>query len=352
MIHQKKKHILVACNHLAQVGGSEMYTYDLAKSLLSRGDCIVEYFTHNLGLISSKMEKELGVKMMTRRKYDLIIASHTTSILSLFGKGPIIQVVHGTVPVLERPSIFADYHVAISEEIADDLADKGFDSKVVLNGLDLASKCPKERPSAQLKTVLSLCQSESANERLRKICERLKLNFKSLNKHKNPTLDVVKEINESDLVVGIGRSVYDAMACGRPCVILDERSYNGYQADGYLRPNRFWQYVKKNCSGRYLRRKYKDEEIVREIRKYDPKDGEVLREIAESALNMEVVAKEILELKSELGWNSRIKKWRRFLSNFKFFKQVYFYPKMFRWTNIAYFDREAIVFKEVSQGEY
>ena len=37
--------------------------------------------------------------------------------------------------------------------------------------------------------------------------------------------NIEDKINEADLVVGIGRSLLDAMSCGRPVVSFDDRIY-------------------------------------------------------------------------------------------------------------------------------
>ena len=336
---KEKKNILIASNHLASIGGSELYTYDLIKALTTSSDLEIEYFTLEKGLISEKIEEELRVPFMTRKKYDLILASHHTAVEELFNQGPIIQICHGVIPQLEQPSPLADYHVAISEEISHHLRHLGYANDVVLNGIDIQVKRPIKPINKTLKSVLSLCQSDHANELLQSVCDSKGLRFQAYSKHKNPTDAVEQEINNFDLVVGIGRSVYDAMACGRPCVVYDDRGYNGNKADGYLRPELFSEYVKMNCSGRYLNRAYQKEDLIRELEKYNPEDGEKLRDIAVSNLNAYKMADQLLSLTHQFNWGNRLKKWKRFTKNTKLVKRAFLYKKLYSITKNKYFDR-------------
>ncbi|CAM3587994.1 UDP-glycosyltransferase [Sphingobacterium prati] len=335
----KAKKILVATNHLAEIGGSELYTYDLIKALNVRPDVEVEYFTFNKGLISDKIEEELHTPFMNKKRYDLIFANHNSSVKELFSKAPIIQICHGTVPELEQPSPLADYHVAISDEISDHLLNMGYANDVILNGIDVQAKKPVRPLNNTLQSVLSLCQSDKANAKLKAICRAKGLHFQAYNKQENPTVSIEQKINLFDLVVGIGRSIYDAMACGRPSLIYDHRGYNGNKADGYLRPENFSKYVQMNCSGRYLNRQYQEKELIRELEKYNPEDGRKLRNIALAQLNAYKMVNQLLNIEQQLNWRNRFNKWKRFTENTRLVKHAYFYKKLYTFTKSEYFNR-------------
>ncbi|MDM1293481.1 UDP-glycosyltransferase [Sphingobacterium sp. N143] len=335
----KTKKILVATNHLTGVGGSELYTYDLIKALNVRPDVEVEYFTFDKGLISEKIEEELRIPFMNKKRYDLIFANHNSSVKELFSKAPIIQICHGTVPELEHPSPLADYHVAISDEISDHLLKLGYANDVILNGIDVQTKKPVRPLNETLQSVLSLCQSDKANAKLKAICEAKGLHFQAYNKQKNPTISIEQKINLFDLVVGIGRSIYDAMACGRPSLIYDHRGYNGNKADGYLRPENFSKYVQMNCSGRYLNRQYQEKELIRELEKYNPEDGEKLRNIALAQLNAYKMVNQLLNIEEQLNWRNRFNKWKRFTEHTKLVKHAFLYKKLYAFTKNEYFNR-------------
>jgi glycosyltransferase involved in cell wall biosynthesis len=296
MTTPRRKKILVACNHLATVGGSELYTFYLIKALKKLRKYELSYFTHSKGTISDRIEKELGVPFKSGSQFDLIIASHNTTVNFLFGQGRILQVCHGPIPEMEQPSPLADYHIAVSEEVKAHLATLGFPSTVVLNGIDMDTFTQEVPISEKPQRVLSLCQSKEANEWLSEICEEENLRFSAIDKHRNPSFRVNKEINNADLVIGIGRSVYDAMACGRPCILFDKRSYNGNLGDGYLKPDTFAAFVRYNCSGRYSKRKFSKSEMKREIGKYRKQDGLEPRKIAQERLNLKANTDALLQI--------------------------------------------------------
>ncbi len=319
----KKKSVLVGVYYLNHVGGAQLYTCDLIKQLKSRDDIDVEYFAIEQGDLSTYVRDELGVPFMRKEKYDMILATHNLTVEALYKKGPIVQICHGAILGLEFPSIYADFHVGISKEVCDSLDRKGFGNVLVPNGLDLQQKRPEQPLNPQLKKVLSLCQSEDANGLLRRVCDRLGLEFVSFNKHKNPTFHIEKEINAADLVIGIGRSVYDAMACGRPCIVFDSRDYNGNKGDGYLHPHLFNAFLEANCSGRYRGQYFSEDELIGEFRKYRPEDGERLRALAEAQLDVVKTTDALLGALSHISAKTaRRKKHRIFKARFKRFRKM------------------------------
>jgi hypothetical protein len=330
MISTKIKRILVACNHLKSVGGSELYTYYLIKSLVRQG-YNVEYFTFHTGAVSSKIERNLNVAFKSGNNFDLILASHQTTVDYLFGQGPILQVCHGPIPDMEQPSPLADYHIAVSEEVSRHLKSKGFLSTIIMNGVDLEIFKPKRSLNKKPKKILSLCQSREANAMIAGICEEEDLEFTSINKHSNPKFEISDEINDVDLVIGIGRSAYDAMACGRPCILFDQRAYNGSLGDGYLNPTDFRKFAKYNCSGRFSKRSYSRADLVKEIRKYNADHGKELRNIATRELNLRHVSLKLVDVGNSIsGWKHR-KHWMKILiTYFRYEKQFVSIKRSFR----------------------
>lgn len=308
MAAQQQKHILVGTHHLEQVGGSELYTVDLLKALQRRGEVTVEYFALQRGKLAQYIEQSLGIRYKSRTRYDLILASHNVVVDALRKHGQIVQICHGTIPPLEQPSLYADLHVGISEEVCGHLARLGYPSRLVLNGLDLQQKRPMHAINPTLRTVLSLCQSEQANDMLGRVCERAGVALIRHNKHRNPTFNIEHEINQADMVVGIGRSVYDAMACGRPCIVFDWRDYNGHKGDGYLHPDLFEVYVRTNCSGRSRHLAFDEDQLLAEFAKYDPADGAKLRQLAEARLNVDITCDVLLRMPRYIGVRMRYRK--------------------------------------------
>lgn len=288
------KTILVATNHLVTVGGSETFAYSLIESLTKKG-YYVEYFTFHKGLVSEKIENELNVKFKSLSKYDLILANHNSCVRLLSRYGLLIQTCHGIFPELEQPNKYADGFVAISSEVRDHLKDNGFSSIVVLNGINCERFKPEKPLNKQLTKVLSLSQSDLANDKIEEACNALNISFNKFNKHINPLWDVEKEINKADLVVGLGRSAYDAMACGRAILVFDDRGYFESYGDGYLTKEVLKSCIYYNLSGRASKLKFDTNDIKKELLKYDVEDGKVMREYAMKNLNIDLQVEKYIE---------------------------------------------------------
>lgn len=300
------KTILVANNHLKQVGGTETFTYTLIKALKKNG-YEVEYFTFSKGLVSYKIEKDLKVSFKSKGRYDLVLASHNKCVDYLAKYGLIIQTCHGVFPELEQPSYYADGFVSISEEVKTHLLNLGYESKLIWNGIDCERYNIINTINKELKNVLSLSQSKVANEKIKQACDILNLNLETFDKHTNPVWDIEKKINKSDLVIGLGRSIYDSMSCGRAVLVYDQRDYSNNYADGYLTVQTIKKYIKNNCSGRYSKKSYDVHDLVAELKRYDAKDGILNREFIKSFLNINT------QIKSYLDFAINTQKRHRFL---------------------------------------
>lgn len=276
--------ILVANNQLSALGGSETFTYTLIKELSRRG-FFVEYFTFNFGLVSDKIEKELKVFFMTKSKYDLILANHNTCVDKLYKLGYVIQTCHGIFPKLEQPSSKAHAFVSISTEIQNHLGVLGFPSVLIYNSIDIERFKPIKPIRPKLTTVLSLCHSEEANSFVEEACYDLGIDFLKAYKYGDAIWSVEDMINRADLVVGLGRSAYEAMACGRPVLIYDKRRYFESCGDGYVK-NELGFSLLNNCSGRYSKQHFTLDLLKNELLKYNVEDGDYFRRFAERELDV------------------------------------------------------------------
>ena len=279
--------ILLGTHYLAKTGGTESYTFALAMELKRLGHD-VEHFAIIRGAVSTLLE-EKGVPFMSSDHYDLILANHTTVIEQLWPLGYTIQTCHGHIAELEQPSPYADAYVAVSEEVRKHLLGKGFQAvAVIANGIDCNRFFPKKPVSPTLKTVLSLCQSDIANDFIRRCCQQEGIRFLQSNKFTDNVWSIEDLINESDLVVGLGRSAYDAMACGRCVLVYDYRQYMGeFLGDGMLTPESIEGSMLCNCSGRASRLKYDEQAFIQEMHKYSPELAAWGRKYALEHLNIE-----------------------------------------------------------------
>lgn len=287
--------ILLGTHYLAKTGGTESYTYALAMELKRLGHD-VEYFAIIKGEVSSMLEDK-GVPYMSSEHYDLILANHYTVVEELWTYGYIIQTCHGNIAELEQPSPFADAFVSVSEEVRDHLQSRGFQSFVIPNGIDCNRFFPRKPVSQKLTTVLSLCQSEKANGFIRKCCESANIKFLQSNKYTDNVWSVEELINQSDLIIGLGRSAYDAMACGRAALVYDYRDYMGESlGDGMLTPENIQNSMYCNCSGRASRIHYDEKSFIAEMQKYSLELAAWSREYVLKKLNIEVAVRKYLDI--------------------------------------------------------
>jgi glycosyltransferase involved in cell wall biosynthesis len=256
----------------------------------------VDLFTLHQGFMSKRIKKDFGINQKLKDSYDLILASHNTTVERVFELGKTIQTCHGTIPNLEQPNKKADRFVAISEEVKNHLSGYGIESSVILNGVD----CKRFRPIRKIKKspekILSMVHSEEANSILEHACKMLGIKLLRIDKYNKPVFGVQRSINVVDMVVTLGRGAYESMACGRPVIVFDKRKYQDSLADGYLDLKAYQQAINNNLSGRTKKLGLDSLGIFEEIKKYDYKDGERLRNLALKEHNIEIQVQKYLNL--------------------------------------------------------
>ena len=155
--------------------------------------------------------------------------------------------------------------------------------------------------------MLSLCQSDVANDFIRRCCQQEGIRFLQSNKFTDNVWSIEELINESDLVVGLGRSAYDAMACGRCVLVYDYREYMGeFLGDGMLTPESIQKSMLCNCSGRSNRLKYNEETFIKELQKYSPELGAWGREFALEHLNIEKAVEAYLDIYRGIDFEQKL----------------------------------------------
>ena len=298
--------ILLGTHYLAKTGGTESYTFALAMELKRLGHEL-EHFAIIRGGVSAMLEEQ-GVPFLTSDRFDLILANHTTVVEQLWPLGFTVQTCHGNIAELEQPSPYADAYVAVSEEVREHLQSKGYRAAAVIaNGIDCNRFCQKRPISSTLKTVLSLCQSDVANDFIRRCCQQEGIRFLQSNKFTDNVWAIEDLINESDLVIGLGRSAYDAMACGRCVLVYDFRDYMGeFLGDGMLTPDSIGRSMLCNCSGRASRRKFDEQTFIAELHKYSPELGAWGRQFALEHLNIEKAVAAYLDIYRGIDFKQKL----------------------------------------------
>lgn len=288
--------ILVTNNHLDRLGGSELWTYTVAKELERRGHN-VDVFTIFPGLVSEK----LPFVSEPKQKYDLAIVNHTTTFKAIKDVDAFkIYTQHGLFCGIEIAPDGADAYVAVSEEI---IESSPRDFNLITNGVDCERYSPKT-DVGELKKVLCMCQGRKAAEMVRKACNRLGLDFEWIERS---VWDVEDKINSAELVVTLGRGAYEAMACGRAVLTFDNRAYinDSPYGDGMVDGN-VEELIKNNLSGRALRRYMTVETLMDEIQKYRPEMGAINRGFALKHCNIKDKVDQYLNIYENISGDGSI----------------------------------------------
>lgn len=313
-IEKPKLRILVAQQHLYRLGGSEQATYTLIQELVRRGHDVKWYSPmvqegHLSGL--SRMADEIMAlaPLVNNLKgvYDRIFVSHRPIAEQVIHNkrhglltGLTVQTCHGIYPDLEQPALGMDYYVAISDEVRKHVRQRGVVATVITNGINCSRYKSTSPINKELKTVLSLVQAGPAVPLVKRVCEKLGLEYLYITKNnrQDPTWDVERYMNMADLVVSLGRGAYEAMACRRAVVVLDSRGYMGTRcmADGIVTEDNWQHLLLYNFSGRRYQMAYDDEALIAEFGKYEQAMGVVNRQIALEAFNIRVQVGKYLAL--------------------------------------------------------
>lgn len=259
----KPLNILITNHSLVRRGGTETYIESLVKELKTFGHN-VDIWTKIPGAVSDSIRNKYGCSINNvKRSYDLILVNHNFMAKRLLEegiKGYKIQTCHGVYVELEQPYPGMDKYVSISDEVQQHLKSKGFESELIRNGIDCDTFKPHNKVN-KTKSVYSLSQNSSLNDRIAEICKSIGYTFTSNNKFKNPVNDTYNKINNADVVISLGRGAYETMACGKPVIVLDHRDYSDCFADGLLTLENINESIKNNCSGRRYKISPNDNQI-------------------------------------------------------------------------------------------
>jgi hypothetical protein len=268
--------ILLTNYILGGTTGSETWTATMQREL--------ELLGHTVQAVTDAMNEP--------DEYDLAIINHNVCLKTV---GHLtckkIFTSHGVIPDLEQPIAGADIYVAVSEEVQQNLAEKGFTSTIIRNGIDTEKFKPLQPTEEELTSVLfSSNYPSQAQNTIAEACRMKGMVFRRIGGI-NRTTGVVEAINAADVVIGLGRTAYEAMSCGRNVIVYD---YNG--GDGFVTPETIIDYRTNNCSGRKHRQQYTAHDLATLFDMYQQSLGTQLREYIIEHNNIKKTVQEYLRL--------------------------------------------------------
>lgn len=255
-----KLKILLSNYSLSWLGGTQTWVATMAEELTRLG--------HEVHLFSADGQYDLLPDYpRLDDNYDLALINHNVCLSALEGINIKKKVFtsHGIIPELEQPIKGADIYVAVSEEIQHNLEMQGFQSQVIRNPINV-KKFVGSPVSPTLSKVMFMSNYQGgARNIIEQACNRI-VGLELRVFGKDGQTDAKEAMEWADLVIGLGRTAYEAMSMNRNVIIFD---YNG--ADGFADPVALLDYRRNNCSGRYNRLKLTVDELVEMLGKYNPK---------------------------------------------------------------------------------
>lgn len=239
------------------LGGSLVWAYTVCSELVKRHDVYIQ--THRKGRNHHRF-LSLGVKDYLPIKYDKIIGNHL-SLFPVLNSDDITNVCHGAIVGLEKPDNRATSYISVSKEVQDSLKKAGYNSRLLMNPVDLN----RYQPNGLGTGLLSLCQGQEANNLIQEVCNDLKIKVTFHNKYKNPVWNLWEVIPNYRSVVSLGRGVYESLACNKPVIVMDSRDYTPSYGDGLLTRYNYEKSKHHNCSGRAFKLPLTKENVTKWI---------------------------------------------------------------------------------------
>jgi len=270
---------IIISSYTLDRSGVPTYTLALYNELIRRGHDVLVYSPVS-GELAKQMNSVTDLKGIEAP--DIILAQHKTCAIKLknaFPNVPMILLTHGIEPEEEQPPrIDIDHYIPVNEQNAENLISQYVDPDkitIIRDFIDTGEFKPV-KPLADKPKVLFISNYKKwrAWQDLTKACSILGLEFEAVGSPYGRSRNVAETINNADLVITWGRGILEAMACGRPAI-----SYNKRMGAGYITPEVYMENRTYNFGGVRSRYTFNVEGLMEEIKKYNPEDGAVNREL-------------------------------------------------------------------------
>lgn len=289
--------ILIVTYELLMAGGTETSCFTMAEELIRLGHQPVIY-TPKPGtyanLIKNTIPIQPRLQELRNMSFDMAIIQFREYQFPEENPDYFKVWISNDTTDFNKPNAEIHRHVVISEEVQQAAHTFGFHPIVVRNSVNCDRFKPYRELRRKLKKVVMITNHFPGVIPIVKVaCQLTNTELVHVG-HPKWEINIEDYINSADLVISLGRGIYEAMACGRNCIVFD---YNG--ADGFVTPDTLPDMQWYNCSGRLKQAKWTPEQLAEEFLKYDPKLGHELREIAQREYNIRNVIENHLQAHRE-----------------------------------------------------
>ena len=249
--------ILLTNTSLNYRAGSEIWTLTMYNELIKE---------HEVDVFTVGSNRMIERKYDENKEYDLAIINHRNCLDRLKDNKNIkrkIFTCHGVIPSLEQPIEGSDIYIAVSEETKENMINRGFKcDHIIRNPVNTEQfKCVKPI-NKELKNILYISNRRESHELIQRACSPYNLTIIGGSR---PVSNVEEYINNADLVITIGRGVYESLACNRNVIVYDRG-----KGDGYIDENSIYKFRQNNCSGRSNKYVWDYKRLQEEFKKYNP----------------------------------------------------------------------------------
>ncbi len=295
--------------NLSIPGGSELFTWDIAKELAKNNGVII--YSPFCGDVAEKIRKSGltvidNLTKIRNEKIDIIHAHHNITAIQaryFFPNVPMVFLSHGIIPFLESPpsiDLGIQSYLAVSEEVKTYLIKKTIPAekiRIFRNFADTEKFKPVKPINEKLKKVLVIMNNfdKETYNIIKSACKKLNIGMELIGKTIKCVWNVEYHINNADLVIALGRSAIESMSCGR-AVIVYGNSSGVIGGDGIITGENIDELKQNNFSGRRYKNIITKENLVNEFLKYNPKMGTNNRKMVQECFNIKDRIDELLKI--------------------------------------------------------
>lgn len=337
--------ILLANQTLAILAGSETWVLTLAAELVKQGHKVTG-FSPQLGFIATKMEA-MGIKCVdsigtsgerqikpfsivleeeTDENFDVIICNHhdiTAYLHQQLPNVPIIATVHGILHTGPNGEIYpehpvtdfkVDQYISVSEEVQDKLKEEyGIESIIIRNFFDLERFKKEEKLPEKISNFLVNSnywgKDDVISKTIKEVSTHYGAHLLAVGANFEPNSEVEDVIKQVDVVVGMGRSVFEGACMGKLALI-----HGRWGTGGVLTPESYEELKKTNFSGRLYRQNMNgncladSDDIIKNIdANFNQKNVDEVYKLVKKNHDVKKAAKQFIEIAESLIAKKNVK---------------------------------------------
>lgn len=299
--------LVLATNHLG-LGGSESYLLTVAEQFDRLGHEVSIYAPEQANGVQAALDRGLAVvsEPDLPGECDAVLAQDAGVSFQLaerYPQAPQVFVAHSETFDLQAPPQLPGMVgriVALNDRVAARMRSYASEVEVVrmtqpIDTERFASRAPlPEVPRRVL--LLSNTPISDRLALLERACEAASLEMVRVGGLQGQVADPREQLASADIVVGYGRSILEAMACGRAAYVYD---WNG--GDGWITAESYPAIEADGIAGRSGRAILDADRLAEDLRRYSPAMGPVNHDLVMAHHRANVHAQDLIELIRSLG---------------------------------------------------